>query len=914
MKKVLYSLLTLAAALTVASCQKEPVNASDPNFGGKPVTMTFDVNLGMATKADTPTASAFDDGTKVEKLYVAAFDATTGGLVSTSLVGEKATSINNGAATVKLSLAKGGNYNVVFFAMKTGKYTVNFADGNTATFAYTTGTSYKANDAENDAFYAKIEVTNAASNADAPVSVVLKRPFAQINVFSSNRPSETATYSSTMTVKQVPTSFDLFAGAVGTTLADMTFADNAIAATSPNTNYPYWLGMNYVLVPSTGKVALSFQEMNGMAEALNLTGITVKANNRTNLVGAIYDLNADMTYNVTVGGLDGEGTGDIAGEEQTITVAGGSTYTTTNPLSINAAAAATQSVTLSFNGNSIADVNAGSAENDSVTVESSDENVATAAVSGNDVVITAVGNGDAVITVSVPGYTKATYKLATYEIPVHVEGVPVPKKDVTITVTAPTDGALAIETSKTGTITATAKDADNNDVAIVYTSSDETVATVNAGTVTGVKAGTATITLSTAETETLNAAESKTITVTVTDPETPAVVKTLPYAETFLEGIGDFTTDGVKAGETDVWTQSTQYGMVAKAFVNNTRYAVETLLTSPLIDLGNATAPTLYFSHAGRYLGALTDVSLQIKEEGGNWANVAFSGDVTNTNFNYIDNEISLASYVGKKIQIAFKYTSTTDAAGTYEVKNFKVEDASTPIETTVSVDDAEVEVGSTTKLSVTTNNAEGTKSFSSNNTSIATVDANGVVTGVAAGTATITTTIGAAGRYTEKSTTSTVTVVAAGTQTKVSIDFTTTDAMPEGFPTSSSDGVTDGTYTINGYSFTIHASNNFYWGNTTNLKALLIGKADSYVLLPAIEGKKLVTVKFHTGANASSKVTASINSADGETAVHTVTDALTKDTDYTWVLSNTAANTRYRFSITNANNFQFATLELVYE
>ena len=100
--------------------------------------------------------------------------------------------------------------------------------------------------------------------------------------------------------------------------------------------------------------------------------------------------------------------------------------------------------------------------------------------------------------------------------------MPVSKKDVTITVTAPTDGALAIETEKTGKITATAKDADGNDVAIVYTSSDETVASVEDGTVTGVKAGTATITLSTAETETLNAAESKTVTVTVTDPETPS--------------------------------------------------------------------------------------------------------------------------------------------------------------------------------------------------------------------------------------------------------------------------------------------------------------------------------------------------------------------------------------------------------
>ena len=452
MKKLLYSLLTLAAALTVASCQKEPVNASDPNFGGKPVAMTFDVNLGVATKAVT--SSAFDDGKTVDKLYVAAYDAQ-GSLVSTSLVGKDATSITNGKADVTMTLAKGQDYTLVFFAMKDGKYTVNFADNNIATFAYTEGESYKANDAENDAFYAKIAVNNAASNAEAPIGVELKRPFAQINVFSSNRPSETATYSSTMTVKQVPTSFDLFAGAVGTTLADMTFADNTIAATSPNADYPYWLGMNYVLVPSAGKVDLSFQEKNGMAEALNLTGIKIEANKRTNLVGAIYDLNANMTYEVTIGGLDGEGTGDIAGEDQNITIADGSTYTTDSPLNINAATAATQSVNLSFDSNTIADVNAGSAEGESVTVESSDETVATAAVSGNDVVITPVGNGDATITVHVPAYTKATYKAATYTIPVHVEGVASPQVETpvfsvtageveagtTVTITSATEGA-----------------------------------------------------------------------------------------------------------------------------------------------------------------------------------------------------------------------------------------------------------------------------------------------------------------------------------------------------------------------------------------------------------------------------------------------------------------------------------------
>lgn len=508
MKKILYSLLTLAAALTVASCQKEPVNASDPNFGGKPVTMAFDVNLGVATKAVT--ASVFDDGKTVDKLYVAAFDATSGALVSTSLVGEKATTISDGTATVKLTLAKGGNYNVVFFAMKAGKYTVNFADGNTATFAYTTGDTYKANDAENDAFYAMKTVTNAATNSD-PISVELKRPFAQINVFSSNRPSETATFQSNMTVKQVPTSFNLFSGEAGTTLADLTFANNAIAVTSPNATYPYWIGMNYVLVPSAGKVDLAFQEINGMAAALNLTGITVKANNRTNLVGAIYALDADVTYNVTVGGLEGEGTGDIAGEDQTI-VADNTTYTPASPLNINAATAATQSVTLSFNGNTIAEVEAGATTpGDKVTVESSDEDVATAAVSGNDVVITPVGNGDATITVNVPGYTKATYKATIFEIPVHVEGVVVPQ----VVTPAFNPAAGEVESGTTVAITTTTEGAE------IYYTTDGTDPTANSTKYTAAIAITEAVTIKAiAMKEGMTTSEIASAAYTIAAPET----------------------------------------------------------------------------------------------------------------------------------------------------------------------------------------------------------------------------------------------------------------------------------------------------------------------------------------------------------------------------------------------------------
>ena len=93
-----------------------------------------------------------------------------------------------------------------------------------------------------------------------------------------------------------------------------------------------------------------------------------------------------------------------------------------------------------------------------------------------------------------------------------------------------------------------------------------------------------------------------------------------------------------------------------------------------------------------------------------------------------------------------------------------------------------------------------------------------------------------------------------------------------------------------------------------------MIGKANSYILFPAIEGHKLTNVKFTTGANASANVVADIYSADGETAVYGNTSKLAKGTTYDWPLTGTSNNTSYQFRITNAYNAQLTSLELTYE
>lgn len=167
------------------------------------------------------------------------------------------------------------------------------------------------------------------------------------------------------------------------------------------------------------------------------------------------------------------------------------------------------------------------------------------------------------------------------------------------------------------------------------------------------------------------------------------------------------------------------------------------------------------------------------------------------------------------------------------------------------------------------------------------------------------------------------ITVVAnfayAGQGTLITINFAEADQRPDNFPTSSSNkGTTLTAYTIAGYSFSFYAADGYYWphADQNNLKYLIIGKANSYILFPAIAGQKLTNVKFTTGSSASPNVIPDIYSADGETSIFGNTSKLAAGASYEWSLSDkgTTNNTSYQFRITNGYNAQLTSLELTYE
>lgn len=218
--------------------------------------------------------------------------------------------------------------------------------------------------------------------------------------------------------------------------------------------------------------------------------------------------------------------------------------------------------------------------------------------------------------------------------------------------------------------------------AVVYTSSDEAVATVNAetGEVTLLAAGETKITATAAENDEYNGG-SASYTLIVTTPALDVVKE--PYSESFETEFGSFVIDNVNLSEglSYVWSIDKKYKCAkASAFVNKKNLPSESWLVSPWIELSCAEVErNLYFDHAvSKYFGNVSEeATLWIKVEGGDWTqitSIAYPEVPQDKSFSPFETQaVSLAGYEGKKIKVGFKYVSTDEAAGTWEIRNFKV-------------------------------------------------------------------------------------------------------------------------------------------------------------------------------------------------------------------------------------------------
>ena len=478
MKKLFYSLMTLAAALTVSSCVKDIEGAGydDASY----VDASFAVNLGPQTKA-------FADGTKVNTLWTGIYETddatnpTTFKWVAdnwTPSPQQPFTFTSTGATAYfpgKIQLGK--TYRVVFFA-------VYEAEGNADddpligyqwhnTDNVLTGPSIEfvdyadalANDDKRDAFYGFYDTGVVSGSIDLTGSPIeLKRPYAQVNVLVPNgNITDPSAITSSMTVTNAPTELNLATKATGNPKT-WSFADSAIAedAFGGYANTHKYVAMNYVLVDqaATGasyNVAFSVNaggQTTGETPK-SIANVPMKPNGRTNIVGNVFSEFFDISIPVVV---NPDTDSDQVLTQITVTV--GQTSDDAVPLTFSTGINPTwTSITLAINHPVTEDA-------DMPTFAYDPEGVATAQFLSYDAgagtvqirVRPLVENGNTKITVTFPAVTKTEYSASTASFYVKV-GDGVNQKilqDVEIT-TNPTKTAFVVGDKFTfdGVVTAT---------------------------------------------------------------------------------------------------------------------------------------------------------------------------------------------------------------------------------------------------------------------------------------------------------------------------------------------------------------------------------------------------------------------------------------------------------------------------
>lgn len=155
------------------------------------------------------------------------------------------------------------------------------------------------------------------------------------------------------------------------------------------------------------------------------------------------------------------------------------------------------------------------------------------------------------------------------------------------------------------------------------------------------------------------------------------------FEETFSANWNNWTKFSVTGAQG--WVLDTQYGnpgncakMSGYASGNQTN---EDWLISPAIDLSSISAATLKFDTATKFSGNAIEIYISTNYSGSGAPSAAtwspLSATLSPSTGNYVwtgSGNIDISAYTGGNVYIAFRYTSTTSAAATWEVDNIKIQ------------------------------------------------------------------------------------------------------------------------------------------------------------------------------------------------------------------------------------------------
>lgn len=317
-KKLFLGMFVAAGMLFATSCSNDELDVVQSGNEAQ-VTFSLAAEGCIATRA-------ISDGTGAKKLIYAVYNAN-GELIETianadvngQIVDNSA--FDNGLTeNVTITLAKGQQYTVAFWAQNPNCTAYTTTDLKNVTVDYV-GLN---NDETRDAFF-KAETFTVTGNTE--IDVVLKRPFAQINVGVYQTDWDAAVASgieiekSKVTIEKAATSINLLTGEVkgeqtveyglGIIPAQFTASETLnvdLNKDGTKENYVY-LSMSYILAndATTGYAKATLEDLdftfapksgNNINFSEGLNAVPVQRNWRTNIIGKI--LTDDVTFNITI--------------------------------------------------------------------------------------------------------------------------------------------------------------------------------------------------------------------------------------------------------------------------------------------------------------------------------------------------------------------------------------------------------------------------------------------------------------------------------------------------------------------------------------------------------------------------------------------------------------------------------------
>lgn len=296
MKKTL--IFSAAAALILASCSQDDFAPAQGADGNGNVTFTVSLN-------DKTASRAFGDGLSAQKLDYAVYDVTDADAPVLAL--QESANFGGGlSTTVSLSLAKGRNYKVAFFASNDGQEVYSFDAANKKVSVDYSKTHVSADqNVDNDCFYNTVDI--AASDLGQALSVTLNRPVAQLN-FGTGDLDNSSVISAfgdnlrTSVAAKGYTTLNLLDGSVEDEVdVESAVPSKVIAETDgsfPVDGYGY-LHCTYILVPKEEKalaeVALTIYNGATEVSTLPVSNVPLQANYRTNIYGNLLTSPTDIT-------------------------------------------------------------------------------------------------------------------------------------------------------------------------------------------------------------------------------------------------------------------------------------------------------------------------------------------------------------------------------------------------------------------------------------------------------------------------------------------------------------------------------------------------------------------------------------------------------------------------------------------